>query len=115
MRTLSGSTPWPSGMRVPDPTADFQALIVPHLADAVALAGWLTKHRPDADDVVQEACLRAFRSIGTFRGGNPRAWLLAIVRNVAFSFLQRDRLRNAVSIESLGDGDLGLLEHGGDG
>ena len=61
----------------------FRSVVLPHLADAYALARWLTGNRADAEDVVQEACLRAFRGIGGFTGGNDRAWVLTIVRNTA--------------------------------
>jgi len=56
-------------------------VVLPHLADAYALARWLTGNRADAEDVVQEACLRAFRGIGNFSNGNASAWVLTIVRH----------------------------------
>jgi RNA polymerase sigma-70 factor, ECF subfamily len=65
--------------------------VLPHLADAYALARWLTGNRSDAEDVVQEACLRAYRFYASFRGGNARAWLLAIVRNTCYDWLRRHR------------------------
>src|ERR1700751_6284584 len=57
-----------------DDRARFSAVVVPHLDDAYSLARWLTGNRTDAEDVVQEACLRAYRGIATFAGGNPRSW-----------------------------------------
>ena len=54
--------------------ARFASVVLPHLADAYALARWLTGDRADAEDVVQEACLRAFRGIGRFRRVNRPAW-----------------------------------------
>jgi RNA polymerase sigma-70 factor (ECF subfamily) len=69
----------------------FDEIILPHLDAAQNLARWLVRDSDDADDVVQEAFLRALRYFGTFRGGNPRAWLLSIVRNVAFRWLQKNR------------------------
>jgi RNA polymerase sigma-70 factor (ECF subfamily) len=66
-------------------------LILPHLDAAHNLARWLVRSRDDAEDVVQEAYLRAFRYSGTFRGGNARAWLLSIVRTTAFEWLQKNR------------------------
>jgi RNA polymerase sigma factor (sigma-70 family) len=64
------------------------ALLLSHLDSAYNLAHWLVRTVQDAEDVVQEAYLRAFRYSGTFRGGNERAWLLAIVRNTAFAWLR---------------------------
>ena len=58
---------------------------------AYNLARWLVRDDHDAQDVVQEAYLRAFRFAAGFRGGDPRAWILAIVRNVAFTWLKRNR------------------------
>jgi RNA polymerase sigma-70 factor (ECF subfamily) len=69
----------------------FDELILPHLDAAHNLARWLVRGSDDAEDVVQEACLRAFRYFGTFRGGNARAWLLSIVRTTAFRWLQKNR------------------------
>src|SRR5689334_19936395 len=57
-----------------DENARFARLLLPYLDDAYSLARWLTGNRADAEDVVQDACLNAFRSIGTLVGGNPRAW-----------------------------------------
>lgn len=58
---------------------------------AYNLARWLVRDDHDAQDVVQEAYLRAFRFASGFRGGDPRAWILAIVRNTAFTWLRRNR------------------------
>jgi len=69
----------------------FQALVMPYLADAYALASWLAGNRTDAEDIVQEACLRAFQGFGAFANGSPRAWLLTIVRNTAYSWLGKNR------------------------
>jgi RNA polymerase sigma-70 factor, ECF subfamily len=69
----------------------FDETILPHLNAAHNLARWLVRGRDDAEDVVQEGCLRALRYFGTFRGGNARAWLLRIVRTTAFSWLQKHR------------------------
>jgi RNA polymerase sigma-70 factor, ECF subfamily len=69
----------------------FAAVVLPHLADALSLARWLTGNATDAEDVVQDASLRAFRAVGTIRDGQPKAWLLSIVRNTAFTWLARNR------------------------
>jgi RNA polymerase sigma-70 factor (ECF subfamily) len=73
------------------PIGSFNEVILPHLDAAHNLARWLVRGSGDADDVVQEACLRAFRYFGTFRGGNARAWLLSIVRTTAFRWLRKHR------------------------
>ena len=61
--------------------ADFKRLVLPHLDGAYNLARYLTRDPVLSEDVVQDAVLRAFRAFGQFRGGSPRAWLFAIVRN----------------------------------
>jgi RNA polymerase sigma-70 factor (ECF subfamily) len=69
----------------------FEHAIMPHLDAAYNLARWLTRSESDAEDVVQEACLRAFKYFDGFAGENPAAWLLAIVRNSCFTWLRRNR------------------------
>ena len=69
----------------------FAEVVLPHLDDALSLARWLTGNSADGEDVVQEAAIRAFSAIGTFRDGSPRAWVLTIVRNMAFSWLRKNR------------------------
>ena len=71
--------------------ADFERRIMPHLDAAYSLARFLVRNDQDAEDVVQEACLRAFRFYEGFRGENSRAWFLKIVRNTSFTALQRTR------------------------
>jgi len=70
---------------------DFERTIVPHLDAAYNLARWLVRNPQNAEDVVQEACLRAVGFFGGYQGGDARAWLLRIVRNTAYSFLERNR------------------------
>jgi len=67
----------------------FEETILPHLDSAYNLARWLMRSDADADDVVQESCLRAFRFFDGFRGGDGKAWLIEIVRNTARTFQQR--------------------------
>jgi RNA polymerase sigma-70 factor (ECF subfamily) len=74
--------------------ARFEQTVMPHLDAAYNLARWLTGNEHDARDVVQDACLRAYKFFGGFRGGNSRSWLLAIVRNVSYSWLQQNRTRH---------------------
>ncbi len=69
----------------------FQQLVVPHLGAAFNLARWLTRNDHDAEDIVQEAALRALRYLDALRGDDARAWLLGIVRNTAWSWLQANR------------------------
>ena len=69
----------------------FDETVLPHLNAAYNLARWLTRSDQDAEDVVQEACMRAFRFFDSFRGGEGRTWLLAIVRNTTFTWLKENR------------------------
>jgi RNA polymerase sigma factor (sigma-70 family) len=69
--------------------ARFEALVLPHLDAAFNLARWLLRNPADAQDVTQEALLRAYRFFHTFRTGNARAWLLQIVRNSCYTWLQK--------------------------
>jgi RNA polymerase sigma factor (sigma-70 family) len=69
--------------------AFFEQDVIPHLNAAYNLARWLTRNSHDAEDLVQEAYLRAFRSFDTFEGQNGRAWLLAVVRNTCFTWLKK--------------------------
>src|SRR5215475_8185761 len=84
-----------------DDQARFASVVLPHLADAYALARWLTGDRADAEDVVQEAYLRAFRGIGGFSGVNSRAWLLTIVRHAAYTWLGKNRPAALVMTDDL--------------
>src|SRR5437016_12745906 len=71
--------------------ASFEDAILPHLDAAHNLARWLLRNEQDAQDVVQEAYLRAFKSFAGFHGGNGRAWLLTIVRNTSYTLLKQNR------------------------
>ena len=84
-----------------DDQARFRSVVLPHLAQAYALARWLTGDRVDAEDVVQDACLRAFRGIGGFSGVNARAWLLTIVRHAAYTWLGKNRSGSLVMVDDL--------------
>src|SRR2546429_9626654 len=70
----------------------FEALMLPQLDAAHNLAKWLLRNEQDAQDVVQEAFLRAFKSFSGFHGSNGRAWLLTIVRNTSYTFLKKNRV-----------------------
>ena len=65
-------------------------MVLPHLDAAYNLARWLTRNDADAEDVVQDAFVRALRYFAGFRGDDARAWLLAIVRNTSYDFLRGD-------------------------
>jgi RNA polymerase sigma factor (sigma-70 family) len=75
----------------------FEDVTLPHLDAAYNLACWLTQDEHAAEDVVQEAYLRAARYFGSFRGGDGRPWLLAVVRSAAFDWLSNHRSENAVT------------------
>ena len=71
---------------------------MPHLDAAYNLARWLTRNEHDAQDVVQEAFLRAFKYFGGFHGGNSRSWLLSIVRNTTYTWLQKNRKQELATV-----------------
>ena len=85
----------------PERDARFASVVLPHLADAYALARWLTGNSADAEDVVQDACLHAFRGIGNFSNGNARAWVLTIVRRTAYTWLGKNRPAALVLVEDV--------------
>jgi RNA polymerase sigma-70 factor (ECF subfamily) len=85
--------------------ARFSQVVMPHLGDALALARWLTGSAADAEDVVQDACMKAYAGIGGYAGGNARAWLLTIVRNASYTWLARNRPRGIVAVGDLNDLD----------
>lgn len=80
--------------------ADFEAATLPHLDAAYNLAHWIMRERTAAEDVVQEAILRALTYFPGYRGDNARAWLLQIVRNVAYAVLQKRRNVTLVSLNA---------------
>lgn len=77
--------------------ARFEQALLPHLGAAYNLARWLTRDAHDADDVVQEACLRAYQFFDGFHGGDGRAWLLKIVRNTCYTWLEKNRPREPMT------------------
>ena len=100
----------------------FEAMMLPHLDAAYNLAKWLLRNEQDAQDVVQEAFLRAFKSFGGFHGSNGRAWLLTIVRNTSYTLLKKNRRADLTTtfdeeIHASGDESLSpatILEHSED-
>jgi len=77
-------------------TRNFEEVFLPHLDAAYNLARWLTRDPSDADDVVQEAYMRALRFFDGFHGGNARSWILKIVRNTTYTWLEKNRPREVV-------------------
>jgi RNA polymerase sigma factor (sigma-70 family) len=69
----------------------FEQSIMPHANAAYNLARWLTRNEHDAEDIVQEAYLRAFRFFDSFHGGDGKAWLLAVVRNTCLTWRRREQ------------------------
>jgi RNA polymerase sigma-70 factor (ECF subfamily) len=88
--------------------ARFARDVLPHLDAAYNLARWLLRNPADAEDIAQEACLRAYRHFDDFRGGDAKPWLLAIVRNTSFTWLARRKREGAAE-------PLDETRHGGAG
>ena len=86
----------------------FEQLVLPHLDAAFNLARWLLHGRADAEDVTQDAMLRAFRFFRGFHGGDARAWVLQIVRNTCYTWLEKNR-----PLELSTEFDEGLYPHSG--
>ena len=84
-----------------DDNARFRNIVMPHIDEAYRLAHWLTGNRTDAEDVVQDASMRAFRAIRNYAGGGARSWVLSIVRNTAYSWLRKNRPAAVVTVEDL--------------
>lgn len=82
-----------------DDRGRFEAIVMPHLDAAYNLARWLLSGRSEAEDVTQDAMLRAYRFFNTFHSGDARAWLLQIVRNCCYTWLQKNR--NWVDVDEL--------------
>jgi RNA polymerase sigma factor (sigma-70 family) len=95
-----------------DDRAVFDEVFLPHMAEAYRLAQWLTGNSYDAEDVVQDAALRAFRGIKSFGAINARAWSLTIVRNTAYSWLMKNRPKSVVFTDDLSVAEQRELEHG---
>ncbi|MFZ0736168.1 MAG: sigma-70 family RNA polymerase sigma factor [Candidatus Acidiferrales bacterium] len=77
--------------RGPGQAGSFEQVVLPHLDAAYNLARWLVRNTHDAEDIVQEAYLRAFKFFGGYQGGDARAWVLKIVRNTSYSFFEKNR------------------------
>jgi RNA polymerase sigma-70 factor (ECF subfamily) len=92
---------------------DFERAVLPHMNAAYNLARWLTRNDADAEDVVQEACLRAFRYYAGFSGDSPKAWLLTILRNTCFSWLAKNRPADLAPLDDVVSESIALADEGG--
>jgi len=106
---------WKRRMTVLSKEKRFQALVLPHLDSAFNLARWLTRSHQDAEDVVQEAYLRAFKFFDGFHGEDGRAWMLSIVRNTFYTWYQQNKAGTpntefAEELHSAG-GDVSTVAH----
>ena len=111
---LSGQQQAPvSTVQNKDERAVFDEVFLPHMAEAYRLAQWLTGNSYDAEDVVQDAALRAFRGIKSFGAVNARAWSLTIVRNTAYTWLMKNRPKAVVFTGDLSAAEQQELEHEG--
>jgi RNA polymerase sigma factor (sigma-70 family) len=94
----------------------FELTVWPHMRSAYNLARWLVRNGEDAEDIVQEAFLKAFKALDSFRGGDARVWMLSIVRNTAINFLRGRKEGIAIELDQLEPADRspnpeqGLLE-----
>lgn len=100
-------------MQDKDERSAFDEVFLPYLPEAYRLAQWLAGSASDAEDIVQEAALRAFRGIRGFGAINARAWSLAIVRNTALSWLTKNRPKTVVYMSDLSEVEQQSLEHEG--
>jgi len=92
----------------------FEAVVLPHLDAAFNLARWLMRNAADAEDVAQEALVRALTYFPGFRGGNARGWLLQIVRNAAYASMKLNRGTALVSSDAGEDESAKLADPGDD-
>jgi len=84
--------------------ARFESMVMPHLDAAYNLARWLTRNDHDAEDVVQEAVMRAMRYFDAMKGSEARPWLLKIVRNTCFTWLEKNRPADVVPLDDSEEG-----------
>ena len=97
----------------------FQAMVLPHLDSAFNLARWLTRNTQDAEEIVQEAYLRAYKFFDGFHGEDGRAWLLGIVRNTFYTWYRQNRAEGQTTqfeeeLHSIGNTDCGVANHADD-
>ena len=106
--TILQKAPEPDARSGTAELASFEETMLPHLDAAHNLARWLLRNEEDAQDVVQEAYLRAFKSFSGFHGSNGRAWLLTIVRNTSYTLLKKNR---AVDLTTTFDEEIHAAGH----
>jgi RNA polymerase sigma-70 factor, ECF subfamily len=94
--------------------ASFERVVLPHLDAAYNLARWLLRDRETAEDVLQEAMVRALTYFASFKGVNPRAWLLQIVRNTAYGSMALNRGVETVPIAEESDATVAVELVSGD-
>ncbi len=94
-----GALIWKAQLPEQSKLINFEQTVLSHLDAAYNLARWLTRDDRDAEDVVQEACLRAFRFFDGFHGGDSRAWLLTIVRHTCYTWLKKNRAHELVTFD----------------
>jgi RNA polymerase sigma-70 factor, ECF subfamily len=99
-----------------DPIAErrFREIVPPLLDDAYSLAKWLSQSPTDAEDIVQDAALRALQALSTVSVDRPKPWFLAIVRNAAMTFMARNRRKTVAFAGDMADLDALDLRHGHD-
>ena len=117
---LEGSDHLPSQQQISvsvvqnkDERSSFDEVFLPHLPEAYRLAQWLAGNASDAEDIVQEAAIRAFRGIKSFGAVNARAWSLTIVRNTALTWLTKNRPKTVAYIEDLSAAEQQGIEYEG--
>src|ERR1700760_667354 len=98
-----------------DDSERFSRLVAPHLTDAYALAYRITGSRADADDVMQEACLRAFRAIDSVVESSARGWVMTIMRNTAFTWIRKNRPSAVFTVDDLEQVELAQTDPGDPG
>jgi len=94
------------------PERSFEAVVLPHLDAAYNLARYLMRDIDAAEDVLQQAMVRALTYFGSFKGGNARAWLLQVVRNTAYSSIKLNRGMQTVPLEEMAEGVEALTAEG---
>jgi RNA polymerase sigma factor (sigma-70 family) len=93
----------------------FSRLVLPHLADAYALAYRITGSHADAEDVLQEASLRAFRAVGAVVDSSARAWVMTIMRNTAFTWIRKNRPSAVFAVDDLEEVEIAQTDPGDPG
>jgi RNA polymerase sigma-70 factor, ECF subfamily len=92
---------------------EFERAVLPHLNAAYNLARWLTRNDADAEDVVQEACLRAYRYFDGFAGESGKAWLLSILRRTCFTWLAKNRPSELTPLDEAVEEETADADHDG--